>query len=67
MGLLVMIPDQSFQDYPSALTYAGTIFIHDLFFPDMNVRDLIFLINMNPTTTTTPVVPVVTPVVVTKS
>jgi hypothetical protein len=46
------IPILAFSDYPSALTYAQSIF-KPVLGSKMSARDLIFLVNLTPTPTST--------------
>jgi hypothetical protein len=46
LGYLQLIPFAAFTDYPSALIYAQTIFVKNYMNPDMNARDLVYMLNI---------------------
>jgi hypothetical protein len=50
-------PLGAFQDYPSALAYAKTVFNQLLSFNGQTAKDLIFLITITPTSTISPTSP----------
>lgn len=47
-----MTPVAAYNDYPSALAYAGTIF-QSQFGSDMSARDLVFMVALTPTAAST--------------